>query len=163
MCVCVCVCVCVFAWNWRPHCLTPWTEIWHGEPHPPQKCQCVWLSQLPPFGVGQRVPLKACQVVKGQEGLLQVWSLFCQGLKFAGRQGPTQKGQCICCGWIHPPSGQGRPRSASGGPFSPQSSFWGIFHKSKFQEYPEFSGGRSGLSRSPQVQGGLLQAWYLSC
>ena len=126
--------MCVYVRYRRPRRLTSRAEIWHGGLHPPLKGQRICSSQLPPNpwagGVQNSIKQKlknapklvvAGQVrsgprphpgvgkkVQGQEGLLQAWSLGCLGWNFAGRQGPTQQGQCICCGWIPPPPHYGQ-------------------------------------------------------
>ena len=46
----------------------------------------------------------------------------------------------------HP--GWERPKSASGGPCSPNGAIMGKLHKTKIEECPQFSGGRSGLIKS---------------
>ena len=47
-----------------------------------------------------------------------------------------------------PPPGRGRPKSASGGPCSPNGAFLGKLYKTKVEEHAQFSGDGSSQIRS---------------
>ena len=81
-------------------------------------CMCLCYRRLHLWSYGAEIWHRAG--MPPREGLAKIW---------AGRT---------------PPPGRGRPKSASGGPCSPNCAFLGKLYKTKVEEHPRYSGGGSG-------------------
>ena len=79
-------------------------------------------------------------------------------LKFGTELG-FHPGKVLAYVWIGrtPSPGRGRPKSASGGPCSPNGAFLGRLHKTKVAEHHQFCQSRSGQIRSRTSPRGLTK------